>query len=386
VITFKKYLLLEGASPLLYHYTALDNAVNIVDSGKMLLTYSLQGRPDRRNDKDKPFYMSFSRTRHGFKRESPFSAVLLEFDGKALNNKYEIRPFDYWGYSWEMQKDSGFSADEQEDRLFSYNPEIPLWKYLRAIHVFFRLEDKISPSEQMAGFIKHKCNENDIPCYVYNDVKAWRLGNKKKAIEIESAEEKPNDPDSLQSRLSRLKDYDTEKMLLVLKFIKNPLDKEIGKEFSKHFSGFDWKSSLVSAMDNIRKKMGEETRGALRDIVQIERKTGKPFYDIVERAMNIKLYYDNLEYKKTVVGWFIKAAQGKFAGGFTKENLGSSMSGYDDDYTLKTYGEDFQNEMIRAKFEAKNKNFKKTLLHLKNAKSALDNIDMEEVISKKFPL
>jgi len=42
--------------------------------------------------------------------------------------------------------------------------------------------------------------------------------------------------------------------------------------------------------------------------------------------------------------------------------------------------------MIRAKFEAKNENFKKTLSHLKNAKSALDNIDMEEVISKKFPL
>lgn len=387
MITFKKYvLLMERASPILYHYTGIDNAVDIVDSGKMLLTYASQGSPDRRASKNKPFYLSFSRIRHsGYSHGSPFSAVLFEFDGSRLSTRYEVRPFDYWGYSWEMQSQSPI-ADEQEDRLVSHDSEIPLWKYLRGVHVFVNTTyhpESTELSLKRAGFIKNKCDDNNIPCYVYDNLNAWRVGDKRKTIDIEYSEKPEKEKYSWDEKYIR---KDTMDLIGVLKFIQNPFlmddeNKKTLETFRPH--SMDWKHVLSNRIEMTRKAKEKESRDVLNQLARMERKEKKSIYDLLERAFVLNSYKRNIDFEKERIGWYISAILKGNHSGIKKEQLGSYIKDYNERWDIKMYPSDYCDEMFFAKTKAKNEDYDGAMQHLQNAKEILDNMDVEAEAIKR---
>jgi hypothetical protein len=386
MITFKKYvLLMERASPILYHYTAMDNAVEIVDSGKMLLTYASQGSPDRRASKKKPFYLSFSRIRHsGYSHGNPFSAVLFEFDGSRLSTRYEVRPFDYWGYSWEMQSKSAI-ADEQEDRLLSHDSEIPLWKYLRAVHVYVNPSDDrfTELNFKRAGFIKDKCEQNNIPCYVYDDVKSWRLGDKRDTLDVESSEKPEVEKNNWDENYIR---KDVMDLVNVLKFIQNPfLMNDENKKTLDTFRPYsmDWKEVLSNRIGNIRKRKEKESRDVLNQLARLERKEKKSIFDLMERAFYLNSYKRKIEDQKMRIGWYMSAILKGNHAGIEKEELGSYIDRYDDNYSKKMFPDNYREEMYLAKIESSRSSYEQAMQHLQNAKEILENMDVEAEAIKR---
>lgn len=383
---YDRVLILEKGSPILFHYTGISNALNMVNSGKINLTYAV-GADRRSSSKGKAYYFSLSRIRHsGYQHGSPFDAVIFEFDGMKLGSKYQIRPVDYWGYSWDIQRTSPI-ADEQEDRLFSHDQEIPLYPYLKSINVYVRPESSnnfVEDNLKRAKFIKKKAEENNIPFFIYNDLNAWRTNNRRKAVDLESSDEIPLEYSSMGDNG---KDIRT-----ILKIIKDPFNKqedEDVKDFLYRNRGFDWKSSINSMISNAKREKNSEVRNTLYELSKLERKNKKNILDLLDEVYDVIRTYEHIIQTKSAMNSFIYSITGeKHSGGIEKEHLKNYLERYSDKFEVKLLGQDFVDIINRAIAALPRKgdsdysealgDYSETLRYIQKAKQYLDDLDIEE--------
>lgn len=380
---YERILILEKGSPILFHYTGISNAFNMVNSGKINLTYA-SGADRRDSSKGKAYYFSMSRIRHsGYNHGSPFDAVLFEFDGSKLGSKYQIRPVDYWGYSWDLQRTSPI-ADEQEDRLFSHDQEIPLYPYLKSINVYVRPEghrDFKEDNLKRAKFIKKKAEENNIPCFIYNDLNAWRTNNRRKAVDLESSDEMLDSDKSLEDSRVRGGGKD---IMTILKIIQDPFNKQQDKDvtdFLYRYRGFDWKSSINTMIGNARTEKNSEVRNTLYELSKLERKNKKNILDILEEVYDVIRTYEHIIQTKSAIDSFIYSITGeKHSGGIKKEQLKSYLERYSDKFEAKIVGQRFVDllNMAIAKLPQGNDDYSETLSYIQKAKEYLDSLNIEE--------
>lgn len=387
---YDSILLMEKGSPILFHYTGISNALNMVNSGKINLTYA-SGSDRRDSSKGKAYYFSMSRIRHsGYNHGSPWDAVLFEFDGSKLGSKYQIRPVDYWGYSWDLQRTSPI-ADEQEDRLFSHDQEIPLYPYLKSINVYVRPEghrDFKEDNLKRAKFIKKKAEENNIPCFIYNDLNAWRTNNRRKAVDLGSSSEMLDSDLVGNSRIMG----DGKDIMTILKIIQDPFNKQQDKDvtdFLHRYRGFDWKSSINSMIGNARKDQNPETRNAMYELSKLERKNKKNVLDILDGVYDVIRTYEHIIQIKSAIDSFIYSITGeKHSGGIKKEHLKSYLERYSDKFEVKLLGQSFVdilNHAITAlprqgdsDYSEALGDYSETLSYIQKAKAYLDNLNIEE--------
>jgi hypothetical protein len=380
---YDKILILEKGSPVLFHYTGISNATNMMNTGKINLTYMVGS--DRTNmSKGKAYYFSMSRIRHGgFKHGSPFDAVIFEFDGTKLGSKYQIRPFDYWGYSWDLQMTSAI-ADEQEDRLFSHENEIPLYPYLKSVNVYIKPTDDKSYNEdnfKRAKFIKKKSEENNIPCFVYNDLNAWRTNNRKKSIDMESIDDISDIENN--SGYDYTEDY-ANNIDTIINVITDPFNKkqdENVKKFLSRYMGFDWKQSVGSQLHNAKSSQNQKVRKSLYELSRIERKNKKSVLDILDQTYDIIRVHRHLEQLKESLNMFIYSITGeKHSGGIKKEYLKSYLDRYTDKFEEKVAGIDFVNILKKAisVLPEGDGDYSPTLNYMRMAKDYLEKMNTEE--------
>lgn len=162
-------LINEGSSDILYHFTSVNNILNIISTNEISLTSAVGSNADLSINSGKFFFLSMTRSRSsGYRR----GGGKIVFDARALKQRYKIAPVDYWQYSkkrsdYEYDSDYKYaiSKSEQEDRLVSDKPIIKdAIKYIKEVHVL---------DGEIINELKELCDLHKIPIYIYSNEKDW---------------------------------------------------------------------------------------------------------------------------------------------------------------------------------------------------------------------
>lgn len=171
-------LLTEGASNIIYHFTGINKVINILNHNTLNLTSKIGSSPDDLDSKY--YYMSFTRSKSsklGYGAKFNFEgAVRMTFDGRKLNQKYKVKPVDYWQYPKTPQSMNQTSSDEMEDRLVSDDNSIPnVNKYIMSIDILMG-ESGIDES------IITNCKSLGITLNLFDNKETFSHGNPKYAV------------------------------------------------------------------------------------------------------------------------------------------------------------------------------------------------------------
>jgi hypothetical protein len=179
-----KDITLESLSKILYHKTSLVNAFRILESNKFLLTPSIYHKEEEKiNPRRNYYYLSTSRSKISGYYKDDTSGVIFTLDGDLLSKNYSGTAVDYWGKEF---RDITPDKFESEDRLFSKKPEIPnAAKYIKSIHI---LNSNNKSSKKIIEDIVSYSQKMSIPCYVYEDQKAWLTQNKNKVVSVDTSD------------------------------------------------------------------------------------------------------------------------------------------------------------------------------------------------------
>jgi len=181
-----KEILIERASPVVYHYTNVSSALKILQSNHFELSSVYGSIEQEHAPKGYPYFLSTTRTTQGgYHNIIGYSAVMFDLDGNFYNQKYKAKAVNYWG---DRHNEYG-RISEAEDRIFSKTPTIPI-DGIVSMHVYSKpLNEKERqnwgsqlPAQVRKILIAAKIK--GIKTYFYEDENAWRLQDKRKAIPI----------------------------------------------------------------------------------------------------------------------------------------------------------------------------------------------------------
>lgn len=159
-----------------YHKVSLSTAVDIVESNKLMTSPAYGTAPDAAINKGYLYFVSFMRSpQSGYRRGQSSHAILIQFNGRKLNERYAGGPVDYWGPTY-RKGDPG--VYEMEDRLFTDKEWIPdVHRYITAFHVamvepmnFDVLADQVAELE----FLEQAAKKWKIPFYIYTKKSSWK--------------------------------------------------------------------------------------------------------------------------------------------------------------------------------------------------------------------
>lgn len=288
----------EGLSPILFHFTYIENAVNILKQNKLNMRSTLGTPADKWKNRGRIYFMSTSRlTNNRFVRFND-TGVFIQLDGRKLSNNYKGFPVDYWG--------ADPKENELEDRIVSNHPVIKNFsKYIQELHV--SIDGSNSQDSKMVKELYFLAKRKGIPVYVYNNAKDWKQRNKRKAIkDLESLffggdvetvfdKAKRKESDYLSSvKLPNKKEYnrnrrrDSKYHNTMALFNKNDIEslsddeKDVARSVSMlangDFSGFSQREFMSSLQNDLH---NDNTNGGATMFAEFLRKNGynelKPF-------------------------------------------------------------------------------------------------------------
>jgi hypothetical protein len=168
----------EGATSVLYHKTSLDAALEILTTGEFKLTSSLGNDSEAKMmPKGYPYYLSTTRSKVGdYHRYVGSTAVMFVLDGDKIGQNNLVKPVDYWSRMWQHNPER---TRESEDRIFSKRNTLSA-DCIRAVHILVseHNENRSEAARQLLIAAKTR----GIRTYLYNDEKAWRLQDTRRAI------------------------------------------------------------------------------------------------------------------------------------------------------------------------------------------------------------
>jgi len=195
--------LVEGLSPVLFHYTSPEALRSILRKNEFRLSPDIGSDDEishRKGGKDdrsgRYYYMSTARHKIGGFSKDRKAGVMLVLDGVKLGYNYAGRPIDYVGQSigYESSEDKPFSAgsrerSEAEDRVYSRESTIPkASKYIREIHILYGDTATNNDKRSIRVAYQMATKKYDIPVYFYKNVRDFQLLNKVASIPFEGAE------------------------------------------------------------------------------------------------------------------------------------------------------------------------------------------------------
>lgn len=169
----------EAATAVLYHYTGMGAAVQILTSG----TFQLSSVTGNRSEEmyapsGSPYFFSTTRSRSGdYHRYVGDGAVMFVLDGNWFNRNYKTQAVDYYDRAW--LHSNGTRSRESEDRVFSREPEIPI-DGVTAVHVLLKVQSEYRSPQARTVLIAAK--KRGITAFLYTDESAWRLQDTRRAV------------------------------------------------------------------------------------------------------------------------------------------------------------------------------------------------------------
>lgn len=169
-----KELINERVSSIVYHYTPLGPANNILSTGNFELSSSLGSTEQQYQPKGYPYFLSTTRTRRGGYHSNTLGStgVLFVLDGDWYNRHYKSASVDYYRDRNPHRAGSVGGSGESEDRIFSKEPKISIGG-VKQVHVYVNPEkatDNIKAKARQVLILAKKLN---IPTYFYTDPQAW---------------------------------------------------------------------------------------------------------------------------------------------------------------------------------------------------------------------
>lgn len=170
-------LLNERLSSLVYHYTPLAPAKNILSSGNFELSSSLGSVEQQYQPKGYPYFLSTTRTkRGGYHANNPGnSGVLFVLNGDWYNRHYKSAPIDYWQERGSL---SPGRSSEAEDRVFSKEPTMSIGG-VTEVHVYVNPEKVTDTIKARARQVIILAKKRGLPTYFYTDPTAWMSFDKR---------------------------------------------------------------------------------------------------------------------------------------------------------------------------------------------------------------
>jgi hypothetical protein len=181
-----KELITERASSVVYHYTSLLPARNILSTGKFELSSALGSVEQQYAPKGYPYFLSTTRTRRGGYHTNSLGryGVLFVLDGDWYNRHYKASSVDYWQ---ERGKLLPGRSSEAEDRIYSKEPTISIGG-VKEMHVLVgfsegatSVTDSVKARARQVLILAKKQN---IPAYFYTDAEAWLNFDKRKLGDV----------------------------------------------------------------------------------------------------------------------------------------------------------------------------------------------------------
>lgn len=183
ILYLNEDIIKEGLSKTIYHFTTLQNLLEIMNTDNMYLQSGLRSGGSDSKSNSKLFYLCFTRVSDGRFGYSRNRNVRIEFDGDRLSYNYSGKPIDYWGetmgkqyYFKNAQEDNKIidytqPYTENEDRLFSKEPVIrDVSKYINRIDVLVN-----ENNEQEMAIAYKLCHKDNI--FIYNNQKDFNAKN-----------------------------------------------------------------------------------------------------------------------------------------------------------------------------------------------------------------
>lgn len=162
-------IIIESLSRIVYHYTKLSSALDIITSGNFQLSSSIGSAEQSFAPKGKHYFLSTTRTKTGGFHRSTSSGVMFVLDGNWYNQRYHSRSIDYWQ---DRDLKRSFRPHEAEDRLFSDKPAVPIGG-VKQVHVLVPAD--AHPVHRAEGRkIILAAKRQGIPVYYYDDEEAWK--------------------------------------------------------------------------------------------------------------------------------------------------------------------------------------------------------------------
>lgn len=340
-----------------YHFTNPQNAAKILAENKIGLTVDIGNNIEKsfRGGKGKVYYLSTTRSTLGeYSRKGVngnYPGVHFVLDKNRLNQRYAIKPIDYWDQQWVKRRAADGGGDsyysrEMEDRVYSSQAFIPVLPFTRAIHLF--LPEKMNPfvpepdsypgdNEEMKArrfeaaqkeVERNRKNWSEIrklillaarikmPFFIFTDIKAFLAQNFRKAkkpseVPFLMAKVKPEDDTKPYVRRHRDDDMVEFRELVYKKSI-DELSKEGKKRLSSMFSyKDDFIRGLEADLHNSRvhdrvaaAKMERAMRSVMvHDVPSFYQKMydkWRPIQDLHDRDYNRKWHadYEKKNYSK----------------------------------------------------------------------------------------
>jgi hypothetical protein len=152
----------------LYHFLDTSHVLDALNRGSFQL--GIASAVDDRFQKGRPFYLSMSRSPVGRYTRDHRGGVIIEFNKDWLRSRYKIIPVDHW----EGMKSGAIPDSEQEDRLISDRPSIPIptpaTDMIRAIHLTLSDDDRWTDTRGMTTErrLVIAAKRLGIPVHLYN--------------------------------------------------------------------------------------------------------------------------------------------------------------------------------------------------------------------------
>jgi hypothetical protein len=223
--------LTEAASAIVYHYTNTGAAARIMSSGEFLLASSTGTQAEKDYEiPGYPYFLSTTRTRVGdyHNRYVGSSAVMFVLNGSWLNHNYKTKPIDYWNRAW-IHDTSGQRSREAEDRVYSKTPSIPAnAKSILEVHVLLKEQSENRSPEVRTILLSAK--KQGIPAFLYTDETAWKLQDKRKAVNIAQTGDLLKGPQPARRSYSPGRNYLEDWLELIFKKNKDELTTSAAKK------------------------------------------------------------------------------------------------------------------------------------------------------------
>jgi hypothetical protein len=285
----------EGATDTLYHYTGVGPALKILTNGEFELS-SVTGNPSEEQYalRGYPYFLSTTRSRVGdYHRWVSSSAVMFVLNGQWFQQRYPVKPVDYWDRSW--LHSAGTRTRESEDRVFSRDATIPIGG-VKMIHVLLKEQHEYRSPEVRKLLILAK--RLDIPAYLYDNEQAWRLQDTRKTISIGQAAPllKGQDP----SPRSYGKKYLSKWLELLNKKATSELSKDADRlRYNMQYYSLDGLHNLDNDLSNARKPSASDHDQAVKIISYMQ----------ANRITTLQQFIDHLRNKWKAIGEKEQAAK-----------------------------------------------------------------------------
>ena len=196
--------LIEGTDNL-YHYAPVGSALKVLQQGKFELTSSTGAQSEEMwAKKGFTYYLSTTRSKVGDYHTRPYkSGVIFNLDGRWINQRYVVKPVDYWERMW-LGNTEGRTS-EAEDRVFSKTSTIPITP-IQSVHLYY--EDNANEEwNYIARGIMITAKKRGITVYLYDTANDWLTQNTRKALSVADAGNRLKGKDPMMGRAMRRYPY-----------------------------------------------------------------------------------------------------------------------------------------------------------------------------------